>query len=88
MKDSILKIEMAQGNWLVDVFSQTADTGVYDLISPSKETTVRLREEEIYGFKYNITAPNKTAFKLYLDDTVIAEGQVGSEGAVSGRGVI
>ncbi len=33
-----LKITMSDGKWLVDIFSQANDSGVYDLIQPKDVT--------------------------------------------------
>lgn len=83
-----LKIEMSEGNWMVDVFNKGDDSGVYDLIAPTSETTLELDSEHMHGFRYSLTGPQGTAFKIKLDDTVIAEGSIDSTETESGSGVI
>ena len=35
-----LKITMAEGKWLVDVFSKANDSGVFDLIHPNTSAEI------------------------------------------------
>jgi hypothetical protein len=83
-----LTIEMAEGNWMVDIFSKGDDSGVYDLISPTSHAFVELRSDDIHGFRYSLTGPKGTPFKITLDDTVLAEGSIDDTESQSGSGVI
>jgi len=83
-----LKITMSDGKWLVDIFSQANDSGVYDLIHPNNTTEVDLNEGEMYGFRYSLQGKAGTSFKIELDDKVLAEGEIDKTEAASGRGVV
>ncbi|MCU7555476.1 hypothetical protein OCL06_12845 [Alteromonas sp. ASW11-19] len=88
MNQHELRIEMNDGKWMVDIFTDKNDDGVFDLISPNTSTEVALAEEHMYGFRYNLSAPANTGFKIFLDDKVIAEGEVDDSGMLTGRGVL
>ncbi|GFD71989.1 hypothetical protein ACI7YQ_14945 [Alteromonas marina] len=83
-----LKITMSEGKWLVDIFSQTNDSGVYDLIHPNDVTEVSLNEGEMYGFRYSLQGKPDTTFKIELGDDVLAEGDIDKSEAASGSGVV
>ena len=83
-----LKITMPEGKWLVDIFSQANDSGVYDLIHPNTSTEVSLNEGEMYGFRYSLQGKAGTTFKIELDDEVLAEGDIDKTETVSGSGVV
>ena len=83
-----LKIIMLEGKWLVDIFSQANDSGVYDLIHPNDATEISLNEGEMYGFRYSLQGKPGTSFKVVLDDDVLAEGVIDKSEAASGSGVI
>lgn len=82
-----LKITMSEGKWLVDIFSQANDSGVYDLIHPNTFAEVSLNEGEMYGFRYSLHGKAGTSFKIELDDEVLAEGEIDKSEA-SGSGVV
>ncbi|MEW9797156.1 hypothetical protein [Alteromonas sp. CYL-A6] len=88
MKQHELSIDIQGGHWVVDIFEQRLDDGVYDLIAPATATTLRLDDNTLYGFRYHITAPALTTYKVCLDDTVLAEGVVDDSGLADGRGVL
>lgn len=88
MKQRTLSIKMDEGKWLVDVFTRERDDGVYELIAPKKSKEVSLDPEQMYGFRYHLTASARTPFTISLDDTVLAEGEVDESGMAEGRGVI
>ena len=71
MSQQVLKIEMPEGKWVVDVFNKSGDSGEYDLIHPNTQVKLALADE-MHGFRYNLTGPEGTPFAIYLDDTVIA----------------
>ncbi|CAB9495078.1 MULTISPECIES: hypothetical protein [Alteromonas] len=83
-----LKITMSDGKWLVDIFSQANDSGVYDLIHPNDVTDVSLNEGEMYGFRYSLQGKPGTTFKIELGDDVLAEGEIDKSEATSGSGVV
>ncbi len=83
-----LKITMSDGKWLVDIFSQANDSGVYDLIHPNDVTDVSLNEGEMYGFRYSLQGKPGTTFKIELGDEVLAEGEIDKSEATSGSGVV
>lgn len=83
-----LKITMSEGKWLVDIFSQANDSGVYDLIHPNTFAEVSLNEGEMYGFRYSLHGKAGTSFKIELDDEVLAEGDIDESEAASGSGVV
>ena len=83
-----LKITMSEGKWLVDIFSQANDSGVYDLIHPNDVTEVSLNEGEMYGFRYSLQGKPGTFFKIALDDDVLAEGEIDKSEVASGSGVL
>lgn len=83
-----LKITMSEGKWLVDIFSQANDSGVYDLIYPNTSTEVSLNEGEMYGFRYSLQGKAGTTFKIELDDEVLAEGDIDKSETASGSGVV
>ena len=88
MKSHQLKIDMPDGKWMVDIFSESHDNGVYDLVAPTNETEVKLEENHMYGLRYNLTGPENTPFTIYLDDKVLAEGHLDKTERLSGRGVL
>lgn len=88
MKQCTLSIKMDEGKWLVDVFTRERDDGVYELIAPKQSTEISLDPEQMYGFRYHLTAAARTPFSIRLDDTVLAEGEVDDSGMVEGRGVL
>ncbi|RDV29001.1 hypothetical protein DXV75_00595 [Alteromonas aestuariivivens] len=73
---------------MVDVYKESNDNGVYELVYPVKEASISLQKDHLYGFDYNIAAPKQTPFKLFLDDEVLVEGKVGESGYVRGSGVL
>ena len=83
-----LKITMSDGKWLVDIFSQANDSGVYDLIHPNNVTDVSLNEGEMYGFRYSLQGTPGTTFKIELGDDVLAEGEIDKAETASGSGVV
>tara|TARA_B100000929_G_scaffold50271_2_gene36622 strand:+ start:2735 stop:3004 length:270 start_codon:yes stop_codon:yes gene_type:complete len=83
-----LKITMPDGKWLVDIFSQANDSGVYDLIHPNGVTDVSLNEGEMYGFRYSLQGKPGTSFKIELDNEVLAEGEIDNSETASGSGVV
>lgn len=83
-----LKITMSDGKWLVDIFSQANDSGVYDLIHPNNVTDVSLNEGEMYGFRYSLQGKPGTTFKIELGDDVLAEGEIDKAETASGSGVV
>ena len=83
-----LKITMSDGKWLVDIFSQANDSGVYDLIHPNDVTDVSLNEGEMYGFRYSLQGKAGTTFKIELGDDVLAEGEIDKAETASGSGVV
>ncbi|BFT31276.1 hypothetical protein D210916BOD24_24520 [Alteromonas sp. D210916BOD_24] len=83
-----LMIDMSDGKWMVDVFSQANDSGVYDLIFPNTSTQVSLKESELYGFRYSLNAKQGTAFRILLDDIVLAEGEIDKTEMLTGNGVL
>lgn len=83
-----LKIDMTDGNWMVDIFSQAGDSGQYDLISPNTSTQVTLKEGEMYGFRYSLKAKEGTHFRILLDDLVLAEGEIDKTEILTGNGVL
>ena len=83
-----LKITMSDGKWLVDIFSQANDSGVYDLIHPNDVTEVSLNKGEMYGFRYSLQGKPGTTFKIELGDEVLAEGEIDKSEATSGSGVV
>ena len=83
-----LKITMSEGKWLVDIFSQANDSGVYDLIHPNTSTEISLNEGEMYGFRYSLQGKAGTTFNIELDDEVLAEGDIGKTETASGSGVV
>ncbi|MBT3136790.1 hypothetical protein KL866_17150 [Alteromonas sp. ALT199] len=83
-----LKITMSDGKWLVDIFSQANDCGVYDLIHPNNVTDVSLNEGEMYGFRYSLQGKPGTTFKIELGDDVLAEGEIDKAETASGSGVV
>lgn len=88
MKQSTLTIKMDEGKWLVDVFANDRDDGVYELIAPSQSTEVSLDPEHMYGFRYHITAAAMTPFTIKLDDVVLVESETDENGMAEGRGII
>lgn len=88
MKQHQLTIDIADGKWVVDVFSTTGDDGKFDLIAPAKEAALLLKDNTLYGFSYHISAPAMTSYTICLDDTVLAEGMVDDSGINEGRGVL
>jgi len=83
-----LTITMPEGKWLVDIFSQANDSGVYDLIHPNDVTEVSLNEGEMYGFRYSLQGKPGTTFKITLGNDVLAEGEIDKSEAASGSGVV
>ncbi len=83
-----LKLDIQEGNWMVNVIDDNNDDGKYELLHPNKETEVQVDENKMQALEYNIVANAGTRFKLTLDDTVLAEGEVGDNGVVNGKGVI
>lgn len=83
-----LKITMSEGTWLVDIFSQANDSGVYDLIHPNSETELALNEGEMYGFRYSLQGKPGTAFQIELGDDILVEGEIDKSEAASGSGVL
>jgi len=83
-----LKIIMSDGKWLVDIFSQANDSGVYDLIHPNDVTEVSLNTGEMYGFRYSLQGKPGTTFKIELGDEVLAEGEIDKSETASGSGVV
>ena len=83
-----LKITMSDGKWLVDIFSQANDSGVYDLIHPNDVTEVSLNKGEMYGFRYSLQGKPGTTFKIELGDEVLAEGEIDKSETASGSGVV
>ncbi len=88
MRHHKLRIDIPRGTWMVDVIAETNDNGVYDLVYPHKEADVALHEEHLYGFEYNISAPENTPFSLYIDDEVLHEGVVGKSNVARGSGIL
>ncbi len=88
MKVSTLKIDIPQGRWTVDVFSQGQDSGQYELIHPQKEAQIDLKENTMYGFNYNISAPEGTQYAIYMDDKRLIEGVVDNTQIARGNSII
>lgn len=42
MSQQVLKIEMPEGKWVVDVFNKSGDSGEYDLIHPNTQVKLSL----------------------------------------------
>jgi len=87
MVTKTLKLEISDGNWMVNVIDENNDDGKYELLHPNKEASVEITEQ-MQGFDYNIVASAGTPFKLMLDDIVLAEGQTGDNGVARGKGII
>ncbi|MEQ3639826.1 MAG: hypothetical protein ABNH03_08710 [Alteromonas sp.] len=83
-----LKITMAEGKWLVDVFSKANDSGVFDLIHPHTSAEISFNEGEMYGFRYSVTGKQGTPFTIELDDIVLVEGEIDESETAKGSGVI
>ena len=83
-----LKITMAEGKWLVDVFSKANDSGVFDLIHPNTSAEISFNESEMYGFRYSVSAKQGTPFTIELDDIVLVEGEIDESETAKGSGVI
>ncbi|QCZ92716.1 hypothetical protein [Salinimonas iocasae] len=88
MTNRTLKLDIHEGTWMVNVIDRVNDDGVYELLHPNKEAQVEVNDEKMQGFEYNITAHAGTPFKLLLDDTVLAEGEVPDDGVARGKGVL
>ena len=83
-----LKITMAEGKWLVDVFSKANDSGVFDLIHPNTSAEILFNEGEMYGFRYSVRGKQGTPFTIELDDMVLVEGEIDESETAKGSGVI
>ncbi|QPG06241.1 hypothetical protein IT774_03265 [Salinimonas marina] len=88
MATRTLKLDIQEGNWMVNVIDDNNDDGKYELLHPNKEAEVEVDENKMQALEYNIVASAGTRFKITLDDTVLAEGEVGDTGIANGRGVI
>ncbi len=88
MTVSTLKIDIPEGRWTVDVFSQGQDSGQYELIHPQKEAQIELEENTMYGFNYSISAPQGTRYAIYMDDKRLIEGEVDNTQIARGSSVI
>mgnify|MGYP001026539276 FL=1 len=82
-----LKITMAEGKWLVDVFSKANDSGVFDLIHPNTSAEISFNEGEMYGFRYSVSGKKGTSFTIELDDIVLVEGEIDDSETAKGSGV-
>ncbi len=87
MSQQLLRIEMPEGKWVVDIFDKSGDSGEYDLIHPKTQVKLALADE-MHGFRYNLTGPEGTPFAIYLDDMVIAEGTVDKSQNLNGTGIL
>ncbi len=83
-----LKLEIQDGNWMVNVIEENNDDGKYELLHPNKETEIQVDEDKMQGLEYNIVAKVGTRYKLTLDEIVLAEGEVDDTGVANGKGVI
>jgi len=83
-----LEITMAEGKWLVDVFSKANDSGVFDLIHPNTSAEILFNEGEMYGFRYSVRGKQGTPFTIELDDMVLVEGEIDESETAKGSGVI
>ncbi|WP_218355326.1 hypothetical protein [Alteromonas lipotrueiana] len=83
-----LKLEIQDGNWMVNVIEENNDDGKYELLHPNKETEIQVDEDKMQGLEYNIVAKAGTRYKLTLDEIVLAEGEVDDTGVANGKGVI
>ncbi|NMH59281.1 hypothetical protein [Alteromonas ponticola] len=88
MTVSTLRIDIQEGRWTVDVFSQGADSGQYELIYPERESSIELNENTMYGFNYSIAAPKGTRYAIYMDDKRLIEGEVDDSQLAKGSSVI
>ncbi|MCW8091791.1 hypothetical protein [Alteromonas sp. ASW11-130] len=88
MTVSTLKIDIQDGRWTVDIFSQGQDSGQYELIYPQREAQVELSENNMYGFNYSISAPKGTRYAIYLDEKRLIEGEVNESQVARGNSVI
>lgn len=87
MRKSTLRIDIPKGTWMVDLYAERNDNGVYDLVHPSTRAEVKLKDHRVYGFEYNICAPAQTPYKLFLNDAVLIEGTVGHSRYARGNGI-
>ena len=83
-----LKLDINAGTWLVNVIDDHNDDGKYELLHPHKEAQIQVDENHLQALEYNIVANAGTRYKLTLDDTILAEGEVGESGVANGRGVV
>ena len=83
-----LSIEIAHGRWMLDVIAEHDDDGVFDLVYPNKEAVIKVEENHMYGLEYNISAPPKTEFKIYLDGELLLDATVDKTGICRGSSVI
>lgn len=88
MIEKTLSIDIAHGRWMLDVIAEHDDDGVFDLVYPNKDAVIKVNEDHMYGLEYNISAPEGTDFKIFLDGELILDGKVDKTGISRGSSII
>ena len=86
-KEFDLEIEISNGFWEIDVLADREPTPiVIDTLTNSKTMTISLDSGKDYAYRYVITAPKGTEFKLKLNGAVFAKGKTNKANIARGKG--